>query len=152
MGLCRAALGFQCRVAAIQFRDLCDTHVLQRLDLQCGSPRTGTEEDQGLPGGECGLVLGAGGIDPKSQHAARGTEGARNAPVAPQLARIADIDQKHVIAGAVFVRGQGGNLGLCGGDEVVDRCNYRAAPLLSQYPKAQPSLRGSEAPSRTPKS
>src|SRR5829696_10323769 len=68
-------------------------HVLRRLGRQCRAPGAGAEEDELVAALEIVLGVGARRIDPHLEHAARHVDGARDRAVAPQLARIADVDE-----------------------------------------------------------
>src|SRR6185312_1411572 len=78
---------------ALEMGDRQQAHVLRRLGRQRRAPGAGAEEDELVAGLEVVLGVGALRIDPHLEHAARDVDRARDAAVAPQLARIADVDE-----------------------------------------------------------
>src|SRR5690348_13330937 len=79
--------------AAFEMGDRQQAHVLRRLGRQRRAPGAGAEEDELVAALEVVLGVWALGIDPHLEHAARDVDRARDAAVAPQLARITDVDE-----------------------------------------------------------
>src|SRR5882724_13416000 len=69
------------------------SHVLRRLGGKRRPPGSGAEEDELVAGLEIVLGVGALGVDPHFEHAARHIDRTRDRAITPQLAWIADVDE-----------------------------------------------------------
>ena len=94
--------------AAADVTHIGQTHLLDRLSGQCGTPTALAVEDETLPAAEQFLVIGAVGIDPELQHAAGGVVRAWNLALPVQFPDIADIDELHFLAAEQLTRLSGG--------------------------------------------
>src|SRR5262245_17330653 len=83
--------------AAADVRDRPQSHALGRLRRQRRAPAGGAEKHKALVLPELRLVVLARRVDPELQHAARTMERARHAPIARELADIAQVDKLHVV-------------------------------------------------------
>src|SRR6516165_8626790 len=79
-------------------RDRSETHALRGLRRQRRALTGGAEEYEALVGGEHRLVILAVGIDPEFQHSARTMKGPRDAPLARELANVAQVDEHDIVA------------------------------------------------------
>src|SRR6516165_3431588 len=84
--------------AASDMRDRGKTHALSRLSCQRRALACRAEEYKLLVLGENVLVILAFGINPEFQHSARTVESARHAPLALELANIAQVHKDHITA------------------------------------------------------
>src|ERR671932_66772 len=73
---------------ALDMRDGLQAHAGRGLGRERRAPAARAEEHEALVLGEDRLVIGAVRIDPEFEQAPRRVEGARNAPFAPELARV----------------------------------------------------------------
>src|SRR3954466_2956411 len=89
---------------AFDVRDRLQSHLMRGLRRECGAPAAGTEEHEFLVLGELRLVVGARRIDPELQHAARAREGARHLALPLPLARIAQVDERDIVASVKLAR------------------------------------------------
>src|ERR1700728_4964332 len=80
---------------ALDMRDRTKSHPMGRLRGERGPPAAGAKEHKALILGKNRLVIGALGIDPEFEHAARAMKGAGHAAFALELANVADIDEGH---------------------------------------------------------
>jgi hypothetical protein len=83
----------------------------------------GAEEYETLVRREYRLVVLAVGIDPEFEHPARAMERARHAPVARELANIAQVDENDIVSAVQRNRRGGGerlDLALGGRHQLVD--------------------------------
>src|SRR5437762_12584683 len=79
--------------AAFQVCDGGEPHVLRGPGGERRTPGAGAEEHELVAGLEIILGVRTLRVDPHLQHAARDIDGAGDRAVAPQLARIADVDE-----------------------------------------------------------
>jgi hypothetical protein len=86
-------------------------HLLRGRGGERRAPSAGAEEHEALVLGEDRLVVGALGIDPEFEHAARAMDRAGHLSLALQFARIADVHEHHVVA-ALQRHGIGGREGF----------------------------------------
>src|SRR5262245_42792419 len=114
-------------VAAQHVRHGLEPHVLRGLGGQGRAQSTRAEKHELLVLPERVLVVGAFRINPEFQHATRHIEGAGNLAITLALARIAQVDQHHVVA-AKELDGLAGaklfDLALGGLDHGFDTSDY----------------------------
>src|SRR5690606_24109165 len=122
-----------------------ETHVLHRLGGKRRAQAAGAEEDESFAAGEDRLVVGALGVDPEFEHAARRMQRAGHAAFALQFARVADVDQHDIVSLRKHVRLlRRQNLDLCIrlGDQrlvaLLHRHRRVSYPRLSSLKKSFP--------------
>src|SRR5499433_276757 len=101
--------------AAVHLEDGFEPHLLGDVRREGGAPGAVAVEDEALARSEDVLVVGAVGIDPELEHAARAMEGAGDHAFPLQLPHVAQVHEGHVIAavaGARFLETEGGDAGL----------------------------------------
>src|SRR5581483_3834765 len=81
---------------AVHLDDRTQTHLLGDVGGQRGAPGAVAVEDELLAGGEDVLVVGAVGIDPELQHAARTVKGAGDHAFALELPHVTQVDEHRV--------------------------------------------------------
>src|SRR5205823_3215614 len=86
------------REAAVHLDDALEAHLLGDVGRQRRAPGAVAVEDELLVASEDVLVVGAVGIDPELQHAARAVEGAGDHALALELADVAEVDEDDVVA------------------------------------------------------
>src|SRR5512135_1948129 len=99
-----------------------EPHVLRDLRGQRRTPATAAEEHELVARREERLVVRARGVDPELEHAASDVDGPWDATLAPQLARIAQVDERHAglaEQGAGLLDGQRLDLGRRLGHHVL---------------------------------
>src|SRR5215207_5225314 len=74
-----------------------EPHILRGCSGERGAPAAGAEEDETLVLRKDWLVVWALGVDPELQHATRAMEGAGDAALALQFARITQIHKNDVV-------------------------------------------------------
>src|SRR5215468_900036 len=72
-------------------------HALRSLGSKRRARAAGAEEYEFPVLRERRLVILAGGVEPEFQHAARAMKRTRNAPLAVELANVAQIDERHIV-------------------------------------------------------
>src|SRR5262249_41240416 len=104
-----------CREAAVHLEDGLEPHLLGHVCGQGGAPGPVAEEDEALARSEDVLGVGAVGIDPELEHAARAVEGAGNHAFPLQLSYVTQVHEHHIVpavAGARLLETEGGDAGL----------------------------------------
>src|SRR5690606_30038358 len=72
------------------------SHVLRGLGCERGTPARGAVEDEGLAAGKDRLVVGAFGVDPEFEHAARRMQRSGYPAFSLELAWVAKVDEDYV--------------------------------------------------------
>src|SRR5947207_7184400 len=78
-------------------RDGTETHAMRGLRRERRTPAAGAEKHEALVLREDRLVVGARGVDPEFEHAARTMKRAGHAPLAVKLADVAHVDEGDVV-------------------------------------------------------
>ena len=84
--------------AARDVRDGTEAHAMRGLRGERRTPAAGAEKHEALVLREDRLVVGARGVDPEFEHAARTMKRAGHAPFAVKLADVAHVDEGDVVA------------------------------------------------------